>query len=365
MASAYHTLGRAAISRRGRSRLEWHKEVAGTQMREYVGIRRSEGPVEIVCLGSAMVDFIGVEPSNTLGASETFKRAPGGATLNVAGTAARLGRTAAVVARVGMDAFGHYYRTQLGSLGVRDDWLQSDPRAPTTVAFYARQGTPRDVLMVRGADSRVELDEPARALIDGAAALHVTSFALTMEPLRAATVEAVERAHRAGRVVSFDPNFRTRNWPEGAIFMPLLQQLLPLTTVIKPSLSDAEAIWGAGLSPGEYIEQFHLHGARHVLLTLGREGVLISDGNSVQRLPTVPLDVVEAVGAGDAFTAGALAALVDGHSLVTAARVGMLVSGYKLRSPNYTGPLPRWATLLEQVRAQNETALPRRAATFP
>ena len=335
-------------------------------MREQTHIHSSSAaPIEIVCLGSATLDLIGMEPSDALGTTETFKRVAGGAAINVASTAARLGRTAAVVARVGMDAFGHFYRTQLHSFGVRDDWLQADAHEPTTIAFFAGHGAPRDFLVVRGADRQLQLDDAARTLVDGAAALHLTTFALTLDPLRSAAVEAIERAHAAGRVVSLDPNFRSRNWPNASVFMPLLEHILPLTTVIKPSLDDAEAIWGAGLTPGDYIEQFHARGARQVLLTLGREGVLISDGSSVQRLPAVPIDAADSFGVGDAFTAGALAALVDGHSLVTAARVGMLVAGYKLRAPNYTGPLPRWATLVEQVRANDEVQIPRRASTFP
>ncbi len=314
--------------------------------------------IEIVCLGAAMVDLLGLQPRQTLDDVDTFKRTLSCAPINVATTAARLGRKAAVLARVGDDAFGRYIRGELGRRGIADNWLQIDAEEATTVAFFAQTATTRNFLVVRGADRLLELGDDDRALLESAAALHVTTFALSLEPGRSAAVEAIELAHSAGRIISLDPNFRAGTWRSANTFMPLLRRLLPLTTVIKPSLKDAEAIWGPGQSPGDYIERFHAHGARQVLLTLGREGVIASDGATVQRLPAVPVESSDTVGVGDAFTAGAITALIDGTNLLTAARVGMLVASYKLRSPNYSGPLPRWAALLEQANAGGDPEEP-------
>lgn len=310
------------------------------------------GLVDIMCLGAVMIDLIGVEPSASLAGVETFRRMVGGATQNVATTAVRLGLTTAIATCVGDDAFGQFLHDELRRRGIRDTFVQVDPARHTTLAFFARQGEERTFEVVRGADQYFVLDADLRSAIEQAAALHITTFSLAVEPSRTAAITAVEQAHAAGRIVSLDPNYRAGNWPEPSSFMPLLRHLLPMTTVIKPSLQDAEAIWGAGLSPGDYVERFHAAGAQQVLLTLGREGVLVSDEAMSVRLPAVPVDATDTHGVGDAFTAGALAALLDGQDLVMAAQVGALVASYVLRAPDSLDPLPRWAALLAQATTE-------------
>lgn len=313
---------------------------------------------DIVCFGSLMVDLRGAGATPALDQVELFHRSLGAAAFNVASTIARLGRTAAVVGRVGDDAFGRFVRAELRRLAVDDRCVQVDRDHTTTLAFFAESRSTRDVLVVRGADRYLTFEADAHALIEQSAGLHVTAFALSKEPCRSATILAIETAHAMGRIVSLDPNYRAGTWRHVDELIDLLRHLLPLTTVIKPSLSDAEALWGTGLSPGDYVERFHQHGARQVLLTLGREGVVASDGVTIQRLPVVPIEASATSGVGDAFTAGALATLIDGQDLLTAARVGMLVADYRLRRPAYTGPLPRWTALRNQVKAGEDSDTP-------
>jgi fructokinase len=311
-------------------------------------------PIDIVCLGAAVVDLINVDPSGTLDRVEIFRRMIGGAPVNVAATMARLGRRAAVVARVGDDTFGRFIQSELRRFGVLDDWLQIDPQERTTLAFHARSAGKHDFLVVRGADRELRLDGATQTLIKQAKALHTSTFALAAEPSRSAVIEAIEAAAAAGRIVSIDPNYRERNWRASDEFLPLLRHLLPLTTVIKPSLVDAEAIWGAGLSPGDYIERFHANGAKRVLLTLGRDGVVVSDGATIKRLPVAPIDITDSTGVGDAFTAAAIAALSDGHNLTTAARIATLVAAYRLRAMDLAAPLPAWPVIVEQARSYEQ-----------
>jgi len=310
--------------------------------------------IDIACVGTVLIDLIGAEAGASLSNVASFRRAIGGATLNVAATAARLGRRTCVVTRVGDDAFGTFARAEIQRLGIADAWIQVDPQEITTHAFSTRSARSNQFLIVRGADRNLTLDAGARSMIGRAAAVHTTTFALAVEPSRTAAIEALEIAHAAGRIVSLDPNYRARNWKSVENLMPLLRRLLPLTTIIKPSLVDAEAIWGAGQSPGDYLERFHYYGARQVLLTLGREGVLVSDGHAVTRLPAIPVEADDTVGVGDVFTAAAITALIDGHSLVTAARIGTLVASYRLRTMDHAAPLPAWPVLLEQARAEEE-----------
>ncbi|CAA9221053.1 MAG: hypothetical protein AVDCRST_MAG93-450, partial [uncultured Chloroflexia bacterium] len=293
---------------------------------------------DLVCLGSLMIDLTGQDRTDSIESTTTYRRALGGACANVAATATRLGCRTAIISRVGADAFGHFTQAELRRLGINADWLQIDPKVTSSVIFLPGGSIDRDFLLIRGADQHLHLTDAARAMLRAARALHTTTFALSQEPCRSAAIEAIEIAHAAGHIVSLDPNFRERSWPDSKELMPLLRHLLPLTTVIKPSLQDAEAIWGPGQTPGDYIEQFHAHGARQIMLTLGREGVVVSDGRTIERIAAIPLDVANTSGVGDAFTAAAITALLHGETLTGAARLGTIVASYRLRNPDRAAP---------------------------
>jgi sugar/nucleoside kinase (ribokinase family) len=311
-------------------------------------------PPDLVCLGALMIDFVGQDADVDVEHTTAYRRYIGGACANVAATAVGLGCRTAVVSRIGEDAFGEWMRDELRRLRIADRWLQIDPVVRSSVIFFSGAPTKRDFLLIRGADQYLALDDATRTLLRTTRALHTTTFALSQEPCRSAAIEAIEIVHAAGNIVSLDPNFKARSWPDRAELMPLLRRLLPMTTMIKPSLQDAEAIWGAGQTPGDYIEQFHAHGARQIMLTLGHEGVVVSDGSTVERIPAMPFGVPSASGVGDAFTAAAIVALLHGESLTGAARLGTIVAGYRLRNKDLAAPLPALPTLFQQVRSNDE-----------
>ncbi|MBA3944387.1 MAG: sugar kinase [Herpetosiphonaceae bacterium] len=314
--------------------------------------------IDILALGEALVDLISLERGASLDDVDSFKRYLGGAPINVAATAARLGRSSAVIARVGHDAFGRFIRSEVRRLQVEDTYLQVDAQRPTTLTFVASTiGTP-DFLMVRGADAYLQATpEPngihataslAQALAR-AKALHVSMNALSLEPSRSTAINAIKQAHAAGLVVSLDPNYRSRIGPDEATLHHLLRELCPLTTLVKPSLDDAIAIFGPGYSKTEYIKRFQEYGARRVLLTLGKDGVLVADGETHTALLAEQIEVADATGAGDAFTAGVLLALIEGLDLATAARLGQRVSAAKLRAVGHSALLPSWTMIRDGV----------------
>ena len=75
-------------------------------------------------------------------------------------------------------------------------------------------------------------------------------------PGRSTAIAAIKQARAQGLVVSLDPNYRARIGPDTATLHRLLRELCPLTTIMKPSLDDAVAIFGPGQAPAEYIERF-------------------------------------------------------------------------------------------------------------
>lgn len=295
-----------------------------------------EGDLDLLAIGEAVVDFISAEAANSLREAHTFRRFPGGAPANAAAYVAKLGGQAALIAKVGADAFGQFLQTALQDAGVLTDHLVLDPEAHTTTVFIARtQGTP-DFAVFRGADARLRPDEVDEGVVQRAKVVHASAFALSREPCRSAVEKALRLAHRHGKLVSLDPNYSLQVWPDREEAQEVLGRVLGYVTITKPSLDDAHRLFGAGEPPEAYVARYHEMGPRIVVFTMGAQGVLLSDGNALTHIPAHPVRAVDVTGAGDAFWAGFLVAWLDGNPLPRCVRFAQEIARRKLMT---VGPL--------------------------
>ncbi len=119
--------------------------------------------------------------------------------------------------------------------------------------------------------------------------------------------------------------------------MNVLRRMFGYVTVTKPSLDDATRLFGPDKTPQAYIELFHEMGPRVVVFTMGAEGILLSEEGKIAYIPARPIEIADATGAGDAFWAGFLVALLDGNPLHRCALFAREVAERKLTT---VGPLP-------------------------
>lgn len=302
------------------------------------------GDLDLLAVGEAVVDLISVEETDSLRDARTFRVHAGGSPANIARTVACLGGKAALVARAGDDPFGHLLRAELEGAGVLCDGLILDPDARTTVIFVSHtRGTP-DFLAYRDADFLLAPEQVTEEAIGRARVVHVSAFALSRPPARHAAERALRLGRERGCVLSVDPNYSPRLWPDRADATATLEQALSLATLTKPSLDDARRLFGPGLSPEACVRKFHELGPPVVVLTMGPEGVLVSEGGRIQHIPALPVPVADVTGAGDAFWGGFLVAMLDGLPLPDCARFAQRVAAQKL---SVVGPLTeqidRWA----------------------
>ncbi|MBC7227832.1 MAG: sugar kinase [Thermoflexales bacterium] len=294
------------------------------------------GDLDLLAVGEAVVDLISVEEADSLRDARAFRVYAGGSPANIARTVARLGGRAALVARVGDDPFGHFLRAELEGAGVLCDGLVLDPAAQTTVIFVSQTRKTPDFLAYRDADFRLTPEQVTEEAVGRARMIHVSAFALSRPPARYATERALRLGQERGCILSVDPNYSPRLWPDQEEAMRILEGALALATLTKPSLDDARRLFGPGLSPEGYIRKFHELGPSVVVLTMGPEGVLVSEGEHIQPIPALPVPVADATGAGDAFWGGFLVALLDGLPLPDCARFAQHVAARKLAA---VGPL--------------------------
>jgi sugar/nucleoside kinase (ribokinase family) len=292
----------------------------------------------LLAAGELLADLIGTEPSPDLLDARHFGRQAGGSPANLAANLARLGHAVALVACVGQDALGTYLIGELAAAGVDTSYLARDDQQPTSLVLVSRtQGTP-DFIAYRGADARLLPAHFTDRLLEQAEIFHTTCFALSREPARSSILEAAERCRQLGTRLSLDANYAPALWPDRRQAQRVLVTYVP-DALVKLSEDDAERLFGQPVETELVLNYFHGHGAELVCYTLGAAGSVVSwDGGEQQvTVPAEPVTATHATGAGDAYWAGFLAALLAGQAPDVCARAGARMAALKLGSPE---PLP-------------------------
>ncbi len=236
----------------------------------------------------------------------------GGAESNVAIHAAQLGIPTAWVSAVGDDALGERVREGVASHGVDVGWVTTDPHAPTGVYF---KDPGRGVLYYRrgSAASAMTPQSIAAVPLEQADVVHVSGITPALSSTCAALVDAaIDRVTEDGGILSFDVNHRPALWQPGAAAATLLA-LARRADLVFVGLDEAEGLWGP--ADADAVRALLPEPALLVVKDgdIGATEYERRGGADVRTFaPAIKTEVVEAVGAGDAFAAGYLAARLEG-----------------------------------------------------
>jgi fructokinase len=260
----------------------------------------------IVSAGEALIDLL---PTADRGVQPAYRAIVGGSPLNVAVALGRLGAPAAFLGAVSTDAFGDRIVSTLAESGV-DLSLVTRVNRPTPLAVVTLDGAEaRYAFYDSGTAARAMTLRELKPLPPEAAMLHLGSIALAAEPA-ASTLIARAKTAREGRLVCVDPNVR----PAFAFGKPFyrrnLERAMELGHIVKLSLSDL-AWLRPGLAPEEFARERLAAGASLVVVTRGSNGAVACTRNGMSAVAAAPVPVVDTIGAGDAFTAGMLLALLE------------------------------------------------------
>ena len=295
-------------------------------------------PLDLLTVGETLVDFISVEQTDSLRNATTFRRYLGGSPANIAVNVAKLRGRSAVVSKTGIGAFAQFAKSELQRHGVSIEYLVMDHRNRTTVAFVSSTSGKPDFEIARSGDYLLRPEEIPDEAVERAKVVHASTFALSREPCRSAVRKVFEMARERGKIVSLDPNYSVRIWPHHKEARQVLREMYRYVNITKPSADDARRIFGPEHKTEEYISLFHEMGPETVVFTMGREGTLISEGGHITaHVPARPIEAEDATGAGDAFWAGFLVALLEGEPPERCAYFAREVAELKLKR---RGPLP-------------------------
>ena len=303
----------------------------------------------IVVAGESLIDLI-------VGPDGRVEAIPGGGPYNVARTLGRLGRSVAFLGRLSSDRFGSILRAGLAVEGV-DLALAPATDAPTLLAVAeldaAGGATYRFYVEGTAAPGLAPTDVPG-GLPPTTTAFHVGTLGLVFEPM-ASTIEALVAAAPADVLVMADPNCRPTAIRDPAAYRARLDRILGRVDVVKVSVDDL-AWLDPDAGPIDAARRILEEGPAAVLLTNGPQPVRLVTSRGVTELAVPAVRVVDTVGAGDAFSAGFLAAwaeagrgradLIDEAALVGPARFAIDVGA---RTTTRAGAEPPTLVELEGV----------------
>lgn len=257
----------------------------------------------IVVCGEALIDVI----HNGDGRRHA---APGGGPFNTARALARLGAPTAFLGRLSNDSFGRELVAALKSDGVSLE-LASIGIEPTTtaVAEVDSDGLADYQFTIQGTSAPNLTPEMIPAHLGAEVeALHLGTLGLVLEPMASTLLDLLNR-ERVGRLVMVDPNIRVGLMPDGE-YRERLHAVLPRCTIVKAS--DADLTWlYPDLSNTRAAERLLAEGVAVVVVTLGARGAFAAHRECRVSVDAVHVQVVDTIGAGDAFGAGLLAWLHD------------------------------------------------------
>ena len=257
---------------------------------------------DLITIGRVGVDLYPEQIGVTLAEVKTFAKSLGGSATNVAVAAARLGRRAAVITKVGDDAFGPYVRGALRQFGVDDRFVGTHPTLRTPVVFCEIH-PPDDfpILFYRepqAPDMTLTEDELDLDAIRAARVFWTTGTGLSAEPSRAATLAALEA--RAGGITIHDLDHRPAFWPDESEAGHWARAALKHATV---AVGNRDEVAVAVRTRDPYAASAHLLdlGVELAIVKRGPDGVLARTRDELVEVRPVPVDVVCGLGAGDAF----------------------------------------------------------------
>lgn len=261
---------------------------------------------DITTIGEILIDLTQTGFSGT--GVPQYDANPGGAPANVAVAASRLGASAAFWGKAGEDGFGAYLRRVLEDSGVNCAGLLAGRQATTMAIVSVDSRGERSFRFVRGADQELTPQEVDEAAVLDSRILHFGSVSLTPGLARNATIFAARTAHKNGRVVSYDPNYRPALWASEADAVEWMRIPLPLVDIIKLAEEELPLVTGCS-DPEAGSALLEEQGVKLVLVTLGSEGVFCRWQGRTWRQSGVAVKVADTNGAGDTFLGAVLSRL--------------------------------------------------------
>jgi 5-dehydro-2-deoxygluconokinase len=308
---------------------------------------------DVITMGRVGVDLYPEQSGVALADVETFRMSLGGSPVNVAVAVARLGAgRVAVITKVGDDPFGPYVRRAMEQFGVDTRWVGTDPALRTPLVFCELHPPDSFPLLFyrepKAPDMNISLDELDLDAIRAARLFWTTGTGLSDEPSRSATLGALEARGRSG-ITIHDLDHRPMFWRHEDEAGELARAALAHATAAVGNQEEVAVAVGTR-DPWAASEALLDLGVELAVVKRGPEGVLARTRDELVEADPVPVEVVNGLGAGDAFGGALVHGLLHGWELERTIRLANAAGAYVAARLACADAMPALEDI-EEVRA--------------
>ena len=313
-----------------------------------------EKEFDLLSLGEALLRLS--PPNNErIDRGDVFEKRIGGAELNVVSGVSLLGLRTGLISKLPDNLLGIFAKNRIRFVGVSDDYLvyEKSPEARLGVYYYENGVYPRKPRVVydrKGSSmTKISLDDFPEDMFANARCFHTTGITLALgEQCRETAIEMIRRFKAAGALISFDVNFRANLWT-GPEAKACIEQILPYVDVFFCSEETARLTFLKEGSARDIMRSFAAEYPISVIASTQRVvhspkrhtfGSVVYDAKNdvfYEEEPYRDIEVVDRIGSGDAYIAGALYGILSGGGCQSALEYGNAVSAVKNTIP---GDLP-------------------------
>lgn len=299
---------------------------------------------KVICPGEALIDFVSMDIGKTLKATDGFIKKAGGAPANVAAAISKLGAEAYFCGTVGDDAFGGFLEDTLNNNNINTELLFKI-KNNTTFAFVSlMENGERDFEFARDTDECLTFDMISDRLEEFDLYHFGSATAFMGGNLKDTYFKLKEYAKSNNKIISFDANYRESLFGNNKEeFIKCCKEFIVDSNIVK--LSEEEAKLISGIEDIKEASQYIVNlGCENLMVTLGKEGTLLSNREKQILIKTKEVKMKDATGAGDAFIGAVIAQILNepGKSMEKIVEMANLVGGITTTKLGALESIPTW-----------------------
>ena len=292
---------------------------------------------DVFAIGELLVDMIS-DDYDADNSCNKYSRYFGGSPANITMNIKRLGGNPIISASVGNDRLGEFLINNLKKNNINTEFINKVNNSTSMVLVTKSKETPLPIFY-RSADYNLEYNEDIGSILKNSKIVHFSCWPISQKKSRKVIEKVIEEARKNNVLIGFDPNYHEMIWEEGHDGIEYIKNLIGKLDIIKPSEVDSERIFGPD-TPENHVDKFIQCGAKLVIMTLGKDGAIVSNGTETIKFKTLATEVVDTTGAGDAFWGGFYTALTSNYPLKEALNIGFATSAFKLKNVGAIAELP-------------------------
>lgn len=299
---------------------------------------------KVICPGEALIDFVSMDIGKTLKATDGFIKKAGGAPANVAAAISKLGAEAYFCGTVGDDAFGGFLEDTLNNNNINTELLFKIKNNTTFTFVSLMENGERDFEFARDADECLTFDMISDRLEEFDLYHFGSATAFMGGNLKDTYFKLKEYAKSNNKIISFDANYRESLFGNNKEeFIKCCKEFIVDSNIVK--LSEEEAKLISGIEDIKEASQYIVNlGCENLMVTLGKEGTLLSNREKQILIKTKEVKMKDATGAGDAFIGAVIAQILNepGKSMEKIVEMANLVGGITTTKLGALESIPTW-----------------------